>query len=221
MKIAPKSLCLYAVTDRRWLKEETLAETVEQALQGGVTFVQLREKGTDLMSRAELWQEAKEIQTICRRYQVPFVIDDNVELALALAADGVHVGQKDMEAGEARRRIGENKILGVSARSVEEALLAQSRGADYLGVGAVFPTSSKDDARRVSSELLQAICAAVDIPVVAIGGITEANAVQLAGTGIAGCAAISAIFGQTDICRAANRLKQAVLHASLMERGVL
>lgn len=211
MKLARKSLCLYAVTDRCWLGTRTLAEAVKQALVGGVTFVQLREKGGNPLRRAELWQEAEEIQAICRRYQVPFVIDDDVELALAIGADGVHVGQKDMEAGAVRKLIGADKILGVSARTVDEALLAQSRGADYLGVGAVFSTSSKKDAREITHETLQAICAAVDIPVVAIGGITKENIRQLAGTGIAGCAVISAIFAQENIGRAAKELKREVL----------
>lgn len=211
MKVARESLCLYAVTDRRWLGARTLAEAVEQALRGGVTFVQLREKGASPLSRAALLQEAKTIQAICRQYRVPFVIDDDVELAMEIDADGVHVGQKDRRADEVRQQIGPDKILGVSARTVEEALLAQSRGADYLGAGAAFSTSSKDDARRITPETLRAVCAAVDIPVVAIGGITKGNAGQLAGTGIAGCAAISAIFAQEDVCRAAEELKREVL----------
>ena len=218
MKIAKKSLCLYAITDRRWLGAQTLAEAVEQALQGGVTIVQLREKGASPLSRTELLQEAKEIQAICRQYRVPFIVDDDVELALEMDADGVHVGQKDRQADEVRRLIGTDKILGVSARTVEEALLAQSHGADYLGAGAVFSTGSKDDAKRITQETLRAVCAAVDIPVVAIGGITKENAVQLAGSGIAGCAAISAIFAQRDIRRAAEELKQEVLRIAAEEQ---
>lgn len=212
MKVARKSLGLYAVTDRRWLGTRSLAEAVEQALQGGVTFVQLREKGASPLSRAELLQEAREVQAVCRRHRVPFVIDDDVALAMEIDADGVHVGQKDRQADEVRRLIGPDKILGVSARTVEEALLAQARGADYLGAGAVFSTCSKEDAKNITHETLREICAAVDIPVVAIGGITKENARQLAGTGAAGCAAISAIFAQEDICRAAAALKQEVLH---------
>ena len=181
MQLSGKELLLYAVTDRHWLNGETLAQQVEKALQGGVTFVQLREKN---LGEEEYLREAVEIGALCRKYKVPFVINDNVDIALAAGADGVHVGQKDMEAGEVRRRLGPDKIIGVSARTVEQALLAEKNGADYLGVGAAFPTSSKADAREVSRETFKEICSAVRIPVVAIGGITKENIRELAGSGI-------------------------------------
>ncbi|MGN0345910.1 MAG: thiamine phosphate synthase [Lachnospiraceae bacterium] len=189
-------LLLYAVTDRHWLGEETLYQQVEKTLKGGTTFVQLREK---TMEQKAFLQEAIEIKELCRKYHVPFVINDNVDIAIQMDADGVHVGQSDMEAGDVREKLGPDKIIGVSAQTVEQALLAQERGADYLGVGAVFPTGSKDDADDVSHETLKAICDAVDIPVIAIGGISKNNVEELAGTGICGIAVISAIFAQKDI----------------------
>ena len=189
-------LLLYAVTDRHWLGEETLYQQVEKALKGGTTFVQLREK---TMEQEAFLQEAIEIKELCGKYHVPFVINDNVDIAIQMDADGVHVGQSDMEAGDVRAKLGPDKIIGVSAQTVEQALLAQERGADYLGVGAVFPTGSKDDADDVSHETLKAICDAVDIPVIAIGGISKNNVEELAGTGICGIAVISAIFAQKDI----------------------
>lgn len=176
-------LLLYAVTDRHWLNGRTLDEVVRESLEGGVTFLQLREKE---LAADRFYEEAVRLQKIAREYHVPFVINDNVEIALRMDADGVHVGQSDMEAGEVRKRIGTDKILGVSAQTVEQAVLAEKRGADYLGVGAVFPTGSKDDAEEVSYDTLQAICEAVSIPVVAIGGITRENVPELAGSGICG-----------------------------------
>jgi len=206
MKFDKASLLLYAVTDRYWLGPgETLDQAVEKALKGGTTFVQLREKELD---EETFLEEARQLKELCRQYNVPFVINDNVDIALAMDADGVHVGQSDMEAGDVRAKLGPDKIIGVSAQTVEQALLAQERGADYLGVGAVFATGSKDDADDVSHETLQAICEAVDIPVVAIGGISKDNVGQLAGRGLAGIAVISAIFGQPDIEAAAADLKQ-------------
>ena len=205
MKCAKEDLLLYAVTDRSWLGEKTLYQQVEEALQGGATFVQLREKELD---REAFRQEALEIQKLCRRYQVPFVLDDDVELAREVDADGVHVGQSDMEAGNVRALLGPDKILGVSAQTVEQAVLAEQRGADYLGVGAVFPTGSKADAKPVSYETLQAICQAVRIPVVAIGGIGVGNVLQLKGSGICGVAVISAIFAAPDVREATQRLKE-------------
>ena len=206
MKFDKRDLLLYAVTDRAWLKDgETLADAVEKALKGGTTFVQLREKQLD---EEAFLNEAREIKEVCRRYNVPFIINDNVEIAMAVDADGVHVGQSDMEAGDVRAAIGPTKILGVSAQNIEQALLAQERGADYLGVGAVFATGSKDDADDVSHDTLRAICEAVDIPVVAIGGITRENVQQLAGRGLAGIAVISAIFAQLDIEEAAADLRK-------------
>ena len=206
MKCDKKDLLLYAVTDRHWLNGRTLHEVVKESLDGGVTFVQLREKQLD---EEHFLQEAKDLKELCREYQVPFVINDNVELALEMDADGVHVGQSDMEAGDVRAKLGKDKIVGVSAQTVEQALLAQERGADYLGVGAVFPTSSKDDAVEVDHETVKAICEAVDIPVIAIGGISKDNVQELAGCGLCGIAVISAIFAKPDIKKAAEELKEA------------
>ena len=200
-----EDLLLYAVTDRSWLNGETLYAQVEKALKGGVTFVQLREKALDEQAFLE---EAKEIQKLCAKYHVPFVINDNVEIAAQIGADGVHVGQSDMEAGDVREKLGPDRIIGVSAQTVEQAVRAQERGADYLGVGAVFPTGSKADAVEVSHETVRAITEAVDIPVIAIGGITKDNVSELSGTGICGIAVISAIFAQTDIEGAAQVLKE-------------
>ena len=204
MKCDKKDLLLYAVTDRSWVGDSTLYHQVEEALKGGATFVQLREKD---MPEEEFLAEALEIQKLCRQYGVPFVIDDDVELARKVDADGVHVGQSDMEAGDVRAILGEDKILGVSAQTVEQAVLAQQRGADYLGVGAVFHTDSKPDAKPVSFETLKAICEAVTIPVVAIGGIGRGNVKELAGSGICGVAVISAIFAAENIREATAQLK--------------
>lgn len=204
MKCDKKDLLLYAVTDRSWVGDSTLYHQVEEALKGGATFVQLREKD---MPEEEFLAEALEIQKLCRQYGVPFVIDDDVELARKVNADGVHVGQSDMEAGDVRAILGADKILGVSAQTVEQAVLAQQRGADYLGVGAVFHTDSKADAKPVSHETLKAICEAVTIPVVAIGGIGRGNVKELAGSGICGVAVISAIFAAENIREATAQLK--------------
>lgn len=200
-----QSLLLYAVTDRHWLGERTLYDVVRESLDGGVTFLQLREKDLD---DEKFYQEAVGLQAMAREYGVPFVVNDNVDIAVRMDADGVHVGQSDMEAGDVRALIGPDKILGVSAQTVEQAVLAEKRGADYLGVGAVFPTGSKDDADDVSIETLKAICDAVSIPVVAIGGITLENTPQLAGSGICGIAVISAIYGQKNIYEATASLKK-------------
>ena len=206
MKCDKKDLLLYAVTDRYWLEGRTLYEVVKESLDGGATFIQLREKTLD---EETFLQEAKELQKLCREYKVPFVINDNVDIAVEMDADGVHVGQSDMEAGDVRAKLGPDKIIGVSAQTVEQAVLAEKRGADYLGVGAVFPTGSKDDADDVSHETLKAICEAVSIPVIAIGGITQENVSELAGSGICGIAVISAIYGQKDIKKATEDLKEA------------
>ncbi|MGI6211263.1 MAG: thiamine phosphate synthase [Anaerovoracaceae bacterium] len=190
------SLLLYAVTDRAWLHGNTLYEQVEKALRGGVTFVQLREK--DLDEEAFL-KEALEIKKLCAEYEVPLVINDNVEVAKKSDADGVHVGQSDMEAAHAREILGPDKIIGVSAQTVEQAKKAEAAGADYLGVGAVFPTISKDDAAEVPHDVLKAITEAVSIPVIAIGGINRENVSELAGTGIVGIASITGIFAHPDV----------------------
>ncbi|SEQ95534.1 thiamine-phosphate pyrophosphorylase [Lachnospiraceae bacterium NE2001] len=205
MRFDKKDLLLYAVTDRHWLNGRTLYEVVKESLDGGATFIQLREKELD---NEHFLEEAKQLKELCAEYKVPFVINDNVDIAIAMDADGVHVGQSDMEAGDVRAKLGPDKIIGVSAQTVEQAILAEKRGADYLGVGAVFPTGSKDDADDVSHETLKAICEAVNIPVIAIGGITVDNTPQLAGTGICGIAVISAIYAQADIPAATKELKR-------------
>lgn len=211
MNCDKKDLLLYAVTDRAWLGDQTLQEQVEQAIRGGVTFVQLREKR---LGEEAFYQEAVALKELCGRYGVPFVINDNVALACRVDADGVHVGQDDMEAGNVRAIIGPDKILGVSAQTVEQAIAAQNAGADYLGVGAVFSTSTKPDACEVTYQTLQDICAAVDIPVVAIGGIKKHNLMELAGSGIDGIALVSAIFAAEDIeqeCAALRALSSEMI----------
>ena len=205
MKLDKEKLLLYAVTDRHWLNGRTLSEVVRESLDGGATFIQLREKDLDEES---FLKEARELKALCAEYKVPFVINDNVKIAKEIDADGVHVGQSDMEAGNVREKLGPDKIIGVSAQTVEQAVLAEKRGADYLGVGAVFPTGSKDDAEDVSKETLRAICEAVSIPVIAIGGISQDNVRELAGSGLAGIAVISAIYAQSDIEEATKDLKR-------------
>lgn len=204
MRCDKKDLILYAVTDRTWLGNMTLCEHVEEALKGGVSFVQLREKELEYET---FLKEAFEIKELCRKYNVPFVINDNVDIAVKSDADGIHIGQKDMEVGYVRSIIGEDKILGVSAQTVEQAILAEKMGADYLGVGAVFRTDSKKDADDVSYETLKAICNAVNIPVIAIGGIGKNNVYKLKGSGICGIAVISAIFAADNIKKATSELK--------------
>lgn len=215
MKFDKNDLLLYAVTDRHWLAaDESLYSVVEKALKGGATFMQLREKN---LEEEQFLKEAVEIKGLCAQYGVPFVINDNVDIAVSMDADGVHVGQSDMEAGDVRAKIGPDKILGVSAHTVEQAKLAEAQGADYLGVGAVFPTGSKDDADEVRCETLKEICQAVNIPVIAIGGITADNTPQLAGSGICGIAVISAIFGQRDIEEATKKLREVTKEMVEME----
>lgn len=203
LKVDSKSMLVYAVTDRSWLNGQTLKNQVEQAIQGGATFIQIREKQ---LGYSAFLKQAEEIKKITDKYHIPFVINDNIDVAMAIDADGVHVGQKDMEAGEVRQKLGQNKIIGVSVQTVEQALSAQKNGADYLGVGAVFSTSTKLDASEVSFETLKQICNAVDIPVVAIGGINAKNILQLKNSGIDGVAVVSAIFAQKDITQATKEL---------------
>ncbi len=199
------SLELYAVTDRRWLSDgEALVDRVAKAIDGGATCVQLREKH---LPREELLALAVEVGALCSARGVPFFVDDDVEAALLANADGVHVGQDDEDAAEVRRRIGPDKILGVSAQTVEQARAAEVAGADYLGVGAVFPTSTKTDAAEVPPETLRAICSAVSIPVVAIGGIGRDNLLELSGSGVAGVALVSAIFAADDAESACRELR--------------
>ncbi len=196
-------LMLYAVTDRSWLGKERLFDQVEKALRGGATFVQLREKN---MEYDCFLKEATEIAALCREYRVPFVINDNVKIALECNADGVHVGQEDMAAMEARKLLGPDKIVGVTCKNIREALAAQRDGADYIGSGAMFPSTAKPNAEGISFDTLREICAAVTIPVVAIGGITQENVLKLRGTGIAGIAVVSAVFAQEDIEAATEKL---------------
>ena len=203
MKCDERIMRLYLVTDSAWIGIKTLPEQVEEALKGGVTCVQLREKELD---DEEMLKEAIEIKALCRKYGVPFIVNDNVEVALACDADGVHIGQQDMEAGEVRQKIGKDKIMGVSAQTVEQAIRAEWNGADYLGVGAVFATSTKMDADTVSYETLKDICASVNIPVVAIGGINADNILKLYGAGAEGIAVVSAVFASNDIEIAASVL---------------
>ena len=205
--ITANDLQLYAVTDSRWLKDGSLAEAVEKALAGGVTCVQLREKHLPF---DEFLRTAKEIKALCQSYHIPFIVDDNLDIALACDADGLHIGQNDMPAAQARELLGPDKILGVSAQTTRQAVAACQDGADYLGVGAVFPTGTKTDAVEVPLDTLKAITASVDIPVVAIGGIGADNIAQLSGTGIAGAAVVSAIFAQEDIKKAAANLRQLI-----------
>lgn len=206
MSFSPEHLLLYAITDRAWTGRQTLHEQLEDALKGGVTLVQLREK--DLPRNAFL-AEAKEIRALCHRYHVPLIINDDLEVALESGADGVHVGAEDQPVDQIRRRVGPNFIIGATAKTVAQAQAAQEAGADYLGVGAVFPSPTKENAKRITLEELQAICSSVSIPAVAIGGITGENVAQLRGGGAAGIAVISALFGAGDIQTAARGLKSA------------
>lgn len=197
-------LRLYAVTDRQWLGEEALEEQVERAIRGGATCVQLREKA---LARDAFYQEALCMRRLCSRYGVPLIINDDVEIALAVGADGVHVGQRDMQAADVRRRAGDQLIVGVTAKTTEQALAAQAAGADYLGSGAVFGTATKPDALPMSMEQLKRIAACVSIPVVAIGGIDLSNIALLKGTGITGAAVVSGIFAADDIEKTCRHLR--------------
>lgn len=212
MKCDKQYLRLYAVTDRTWTGKQTLYQQVEAAVKGGATCVQLREKELD---EAAFLQEAKEICALCRRYNVPFIVNDNVDIALACGADGVHVGQEDMAAGDVRCRVGKDIILGVTVHTVEEARQAVRNGADYLGLGAVFPTSTKTDAEQMPGDMLRAICASVELPIVAIGGINRDNLLKLSGSGVDGAALVSAIFSAEDIeetCRELRALSEKMVN---------
>ena len=205
MKCDKNYMRLYAVTDRAWVGKQTLYQQVESALKGGVTCVQLREKELD---EEAFLQEAFEIHALCQRYGVPFFINDNVEIAVKCHAEGIHVGQEDMAAAQVRARVGEDMMIGVSVHSVEEALEAVKHGADCLGVGAAFATHTKADVDVLSHETLKEICDAVEIPVVAIGGIHKENMLELKGTGVDGVALVSAIFGAEDIEQECKELKR-------------
>ncbi len=210
MKCDKRWMTLYAVTDRAWLGERTLHEQVEQALRGGATCVQLREKHLD---KADVLREAVALKALCGSYGVPLIINDDVEIMLQSGADGVHIGQDDGDVAQIRRRIGPGKLLGVSAHTVEEAVRAERDGADYLGAGAVFATGTKPEAGNLAYETLKAICKAVSIPVAAIGGISAANVTHLAGAGIDGIAVVSAIFAAEDIEHATAALKALTVEA--------
>lgn len=204
---------LYAVTDRAWVGRQSLYEQVEAAIKGGVSCVQLREK---FLKEEDFLEEALEISLLCKRYEIPFFINDNVEVAIRCRADGIHIGQKDMSLPEVRKRVGKEMKIGVSAHSVEEALEAEKNGADCLGAGAIFGSSTKKDVKLLSREVLRDICTAVSIPVVAIGGITRSNISLLAGSGVDGVALVSAIFGAEDIekeCRLLRRLSEEMVGA--------
>ncbi len=203
MKLDKESMILYVITDRRWVGENTLEKQVEESLKGGATFIQLREKN---LSFSEFLTQAKKIKVITDSYGVPFVINDNIEVAIKSKADGIHIGQDDMDAREVRKLIGKNKILGVSVSTVEEAKLAEKNGADYLGVGAVYKTGTKDDAELVSIDTIKKIYKEVSIPIVAIGGINENTILNLKDSGIDGVCCISAVFGKKDICKASRNL---------------
>ena len=211
MKLTTEMMRLYAVTDRSWLRGQTLLEQVEQALIGGATLVQLREKKLD---EDTFLREAVELTKLCHRYGVPLLINDNVEIARHSGADGVHVGQDDMEAASVRSILGSGMIVGVTAKTVEQALRAQEAGADYLGSGAVFGSSTKLNVKPMSKELLKSICNAVSIPVVAIGGINRTNILELAGTDIDGVAVVSGVFAAEDIeaeCRHLRSIVQQII----------
>lgn len=205
MNVHKESLLLYAVTDRAWTGRQTLLEQIEDALLGGATIVQLREKHLD---EAEFIAEAIQAKAICRRYGVPLIINDNVEVALRSGADGVHVGVEDMPVAEIRKCVPKEFIIGATAKTVRQAQLAEAGGADYLGVGAVFPSPTKKEAVRITTDQLRAICSAVSIPAVAIGGINLDNMMELCGGGMDGIAVVSALFAAEDIRMAAAELKQ-------------
>lgn len=207
LRVNADAMTLYAVTDRTWVKDTTLMDQVKEALEGGITFLQLREKH---LSKEEFIKEAREMKELSKEYKVPFVINDNIEVALAVDADGVHIGQDDMSVEEARKLLGEDKIIGVSAHNVEEAIKAQKGGADYLGVGAVCATSTKKDANVVSKEEIKKICHTVEIPVVAIGGIKKESIKTLEGTDVDGVAVVSAIFAAKDIKKDTKQLRSLV-----------
>lgn len=211
MRFERDMLLLYAVTDRAWTGKQSLDEQVEEALQGGVTLVQLREKR---LSKEQLIEEARRITALCHRYGVPLIVNDDYEAALAAGADGVHVGIEDAPVAAIRARAGKDFIIGATAKTVEQAQRAEHEGADYLGVGAVFPSPTKQSAIRITNGQLREICASVTIPAVAIGGITQKNVASLKGSDMAGIAVVSAIFGADDILAAARSLKERAIEVT-------
>lgn len=210
MKFEKEMLLLYGITDRAWEGRQTLYEQVEEALEGGITILQLREKN---LKEEDFIREAVELRSLCHKYQVPLIINDNVQVALKSGADGVHVGITDTPVAEIRELTGENFIIGATAKTVEQAKEAEKSGADYLGVGAVFPSSTKKTAIRITKEELQKICSSVKIPAVAIGGITDENISEIKGGGMSGIAVVSAIFGAENIKEAAVELKEKAREA--------
>lgn len=209
MKFNKDMLLLYAVTDRSWTGRQSLYEQVEDAISNGVTMVQLREKN---LAEEEFIEEAVKLRELCHSYNVPLIINDNVNVALKSGADGVHVGIEDMTVEEIRKMTGPDFIIGATAKNVEQAVAAQKAGADYLGVGAVFPSPTKKNAIRITNEQLKEICSAVSVPAVAIGGISIENADEIRGSRIAGIAVVSAIFGAEDIKEAAKKLKEKAVY---------
>ena len=204
MKFSSQNLLLYAVTDRAWVGRQTLLEQIESALKGGATLVQLREKE---LPRLDYIREAAQATALCHRYGVPLIVNDSLEVALKSGADGVHVGIEDQPVAEIRRQAGKGFLIGATAKTVEQARAAQAAGADYLGVGAVFPSPTKKNAIRITTEQLGEICGSVSIPCVAIGGISRENLPALAGGGMDGFALVSAIFSQPDIEAACRELR--------------
>ena len=207
MKFNEKMLLLYAVTDQTWVGNQTLLEQIEDALKGGATIVQLREKKMDENSFVE---EAIQVRDLCHKYHVPLIINDNVEVALKSGADGVHVGIEDAPVAEIRKRVSADFIIGATCKTVEQAKIAEAAGADYMGVGAVFPSPTKTNAGRITNEQLREIIASVSIPAVAIGGISYDNVCEIKGSSVSGVAVVSAIFGAEDIEKATALLKERV-----------
>ncbi|MGL5440070.1 MAG: thiamine phosphate synthase [Filifactoraceae bacterium] len=203
MKFDKNFLRLYAVTDRNWVGKQSFTQQVEAALKGGCTCLQLREKELD---DTEFLAEAFNIKALCQKYKVPFVINDNVDIAIKVGADGIHVGQDDMKALNIRKKVGDTMFLGVSVQTVEEAIEAEKNGADYIGVGAFFPTDTKTVTNLVSIHTLNKISKSVKLPIVAIGGISRTNIKELSGNNIDGIAVVSAIFAQEDIEKECRKL---------------
>ena len=207
MRFNEKMLLLYAVTDQAWVGKQPLLEQIEDALKGGATIVQLREKKLDEDSFVE---EAIQVRDLCHKYNVPLIINDHVEVALKSGADGVHVGVEDAPVAEIRKRVSPDFIIGATCKTVEQAKNAEAAGADYMGVGAVFPSPTKTNAVRITNEQLREIVSSVSIPAVAIGGISYDNVCEIKGSSVSGVAVVSAIFGAEDIEKATSLLKERV-----------